>query len=320
MNIIENTKFMLSVCEMFYVEGLSQKEISKILDISRPQISRIIAKAKENKLVSIKINFPNKEENEYENRIRDAYGIPEVHIYDIGVPDAPEGILKLAEAARDLFYILVKSNKKVGIMTGKTVEAIAEAIEPSRNRNLEFIPLCGGFSSSGTSWYANSVCQNFAKKTNGNYYLFNAPNYLCNSQTKQSLLNEKSIQEIMEKGQKCDVAFLGIGSLSADSTGVLAEGLCKEDLIELRNQGAIANICCSYINEAGMILKSSIEDRILGQPITALHNCRKIGIALGRSKVRAIKAVLKGKLIDVLITSLDTAKDIIGLTNIKEEN
>jgi DNA-binding transcriptional regulator LsrR (DeoR family) len=311
---------MLNVCEMFYIEGLSQKEISTMLDISRPQISRIIAKARENNLVSIKINFPNKEENEYENLIRDTYGISEVHIYDIGMSDSTDGIRKLAEASKDLFYILVKNNKKVGIMTGKTVEAVAEAVEPSRNRNLEFVPLCGGFSSSGTSWYANSICQNFAKKTNGKYYLFNAPNYLNNIQTKQSLLNEQSIQEIMDKGRNCDIAFLGIGSLSADSTGVLAEGLGEPDLLELRTQGAIANVCCSYIDENGTIINSSIGDRMLGQSITDLHNCRKIGIALGRNKVNAIKAVLKGKLIDVLITSLDTAKNITGLTNIKEDN
>lgn len=69
-SILDNTKFLLTVCEMFYIQGLSQKEISGILHISRPQISRIISTAKENNLVNIYINYSNPEENYYEQQIK----------------------------------------------------------------------------------------------------------------------------------------------------------------------------------------------------------------------------------------------------------
>ncbi|MFA7109578.1 MAG: sugar-binding domain-containing protein, partial [Sphaerochaetaceae bacterium] len=179
------------------------------------------------------------------------------------------------------------------------------------NRGLVFIPLCGVLSSSGNSWYANNICQNFAAKTNGRYFLLNAPNYLSNKDTKKLLLGEKTITDVLDKGQKCDVVLVGIGSLSAQSTGVLAGGLSEQELEVLRSEGAVANICCSYINGEGKVIETSIGNRILGQSIEDVSKSRKVGIAMGQEKTEAIKAVLKGKLVDVFITSLDTAKRLI---------
>ncbi|MGD1823473.1 MAG: helix-turn-helix domain-containing protein [Pleomorphochaeta sp.] len=59
MKSLDNVKYLLEICEMFYIEGKSQKEISAILNISRPQVSRFIVKAKQENLLTIKLNYPN---------------------------------------------------------------------------------------------------------------------------------------------------------------------------------------------------------------------------------------------------------------------
>ena len=41
MAITDNERIMIKVCELYYKDNLSQKEISYKLGISRPQISRI---------------------------------------------------------------------------------------------------------------------------------------------------------------------------------------------------------------------------------------------------------------------------------------
>lgn len=312
MNTLHDVKYLLEVCEMFYIEGKSQKEISAILNISRPQVSRFIAKAKEEKLVTIKLNYPNVEENEYQNIISKKFNIPEVYIYDIGQVDNDEGMQLLAEASKELFNSIVKNNQTIGIMAGRTVEILSEKIDRSKNRGLTFIPLCGGLTSNGRTWQANNICQQFAQKTNGKFYLLNAPNYFTQEATKTALLSEDSINEVMKMGNNCDVALLGIGSLSTHSTGVMASGLSKEEIQILKEEGAIANICCSYLNKEGRVIDTSITNKILGHSINDLNKSKKIAIAMGDDKLEAIKAVLKGELLDVFITSLDTAKKIVN--------
>ena len=81
MGVLDNTKFILKVCELFYLKGMSQKEISAHLGISRPQVSRIIAVANEKKLVSIHLNYENVQENALQNQLYDKYGI-ETLVFD----------------------------------------------------------------------------------------------------------------------------------------------------------------------------------------------------------------------------------------------
>ncbi len=311
MKTLENVKYLLEICEMFYLQGKSQKEISATLNISRPQVSRFIAKAKEENLISIKLNYPNIEENTYQNKISNKFNISEVYIYDIGQGESLEAIEILAEASKDLFNILVKNNQNVGIMAGRTVEVLSEKIDKSKNRGLTFIPLCGGLTINGQTWQANNICQQFAKKTNGNCYMLNAPNYFTQEATKVALMNEDSIKEVMHMGKTCDVALLGIGSVNTNSTGILASGLSQKELNTLKEEGAIANICCSYIDKNGKVINSSIANKILGHSILDLINSKKVAIAMGDEKLEAIKAVLKGEFVDVFITSLETAKKLV---------
>jgi DNA-binding transcriptional regulator LsrR (DeoR family) len=126
------------------------------------------------------------------------------------------------------------------------------------------------------------------------------------------MLSEDSIKEVMKMGTNCDVALLGIGNLTFQSTGIMASGLSKEEVQVLKDEGAIANICCSYINKDGKVIDTSITNKILGHSIADLRKSKKMAIAMGDDKLEAIKAVLKGELVDVFITSLDTAKKIVG--------
>ena len=58
MAITDNLRMMVKVCRLYYEENLSQKEISALMGISRPQISRMLTCARSKNIVSIKINNP----------------------------------------------------------------------------------------------------------------------------------------------------------------------------------------------------------------------------------------------------------------------
>ena len=75
MAITDNTRMIIKVCQLYYEDNLSQKEISAQLGISRPQISRLLAYAKTNNIVSIKINNPYVDETRFERLLKEKYNL-----------------------------------------------------------------------------------------------------------------------------------------------------------------------------------------------------------------------------------------------------
>jgi lsr operon transcriptional repressor len=69
---------------------------------------------------------------------------------------------------------------------------------------------------------------------------------------------------------------------------------------------------CHFIDKEGNLVDSNIESRLLTTPLDKLRSLKNvIGVAAGDEKVDAIKAVLKGGYIDVLITDESTALKLL---------
>jgi len=311
MGLLNNTKFILLVCELYYKKGMSQKEISAKLGISRPQISRIIATANEKNLVTVRFNYPNEEENEYQDKLRERYGLDDVLVCGINSASEDEGLSEFASSCSEYLSILIKDGDQVGVMASKTIKAIAESFPSGRYRGLRYVPLSGGFSNSGYSWYSNSIVQTFAAKTNGKCYLFNAPQMVSTPEAKEVLINEPDIRQVADQFKICDVTLIGIGNARGISTGSINIGLGSQDMKDLAEMNAVANVCSDFLDEKGNVLETNFSKRSLGASLMDIRNSKRVGIAYGKDKCEAIKAVLEGKHIDVLMTSLDTAKKII---------
>jgi DNA-binding transcriptional regulator LsrR (DeoR family) len=76
--------------------------------------------------------------------------------------------------------------------------------------------------------------------------------------------------------------------------------------------GGIGNICGLIIDEVGRIMDIDINHRVMAVDLKTLKNeSRKIiGVAAGSRKSQAIKAVLTGGWLDVLITDQSAVNSI----------
>ena len=110
---------------------------------------------------------------------------------------------------------------------------------------------------------------------------------------------------------RCDICLVGIGGAMAESTGIRASQLSEDDIRKLSEMNAKANICSTYLDEEGRVVDTELSDRILGASILDIQKSRIFALACGNEKVEAIRAVLKSKLIDVLVTSIDTAQNLL---------
>jgi DNA-binding transcriptional regulator LsrR (DeoR family) len=112
------------------------------------------------------------------------------------------------------------------------------------------------------------------------------------------------------------MALVGIGTvqpskLLAESGNIFSE----EELDTLRRNGAIGDILLHFFDEDGIPVKSFLDNRVISMKLNQLRNVeRSIGVAGGKRKLKAIRASLRGKWINILITDNHTAKELIKNT------
>ena len=55
--VIDDPRLMVRVCDLYYNQGISQQQIAKDLNLSRPTVSRVLALAREQGIVKISISM-----------------------------------------------------------------------------------------------------------------------------------------------------------------------------------------------------------------------------------------------------------------------
>ena len=81
--IVDNERMMLRVCDLYYNRDMSQSDIAKIMDISRPTVARLLKSAKLKRIVEITISDPQERRySELEQKLEKTYHLQEVIIAD----------------------------------------------------------------------------------------------------------------------------------------------------------------------------------------------------------------------------------------------
>lgn len=312
MTILDNHQLMIKVCRLYYQANMSQKEISENLGISRPQICRMIATAKEKGIVTITIDDTYEKESTLEQKLIRKFGIKDAMVVNLSGFNDSHAFRTFSNQAAEYIETMIDDGMRVGVMSGLTISSVIDHFSTTQKKNLEIIPLMGGLGLGNAKIHSNAIVQRFAEKSGGISYALNAPVIVQNQQIKESLQREPTIKSILELGANCDLVLLGIGNVSGSSTPAIAGRWTESDSQELLKNGVVASICNSFLDKNGNIVETSLEKRSIGQTLQTVSGAKKIGIGFGESKTEAIRASLFSGYLDVLITDLETAARLIN--------
>lgn len=310
----ERKRLIVKICRYYYMEGKNQQEIADRLHISRPKVSRLLSQAREEGIVNISIKNPFIEEQSYESALVEHFGIKEAIVVNTDEKNTMEVMRRLGNAGAVYLESVLKDKDTVGVMAGKAMWALTEEMEYFPRKNLCFVPLVGGWGNEGNYWNSNMNVRELGEKLKSTYYLLNAPAFVASKETRNMLLNEPEIMQVIDIAKKADIALIGIGQVS-DNSGIVKSGSFRmEDIEEVKKYGAVANICTSFIDKNGDCIKYFGNDKTLGLTVDEIRKIPQvIAIANGTDKVEAIHATLLGKWIDILITDISTAKAVLEI-------
>lgn len=310
MGTINNKRLMVKVCELYFLQNKSQKEISALLGISRPQICRIITTAKETGIVNISISNPYVRETELEKMLIEKFGIRDALVVDSSSADGENRLQAFAKEAAKLIEDYIPQDSRVGVMSGYTGKAIIDAMEPSSKKLKLVVPLIGGISTTNMSVHADTLASKLASLHGADAWNLNAPAVVSEISLAQSLKKEEAIAKVLDCGKKTDIALVGIGNLDETATNVRLGSLRSQDVSKLQKEGAVASVCGSYFDQDGREVGEELTMRTIGLRLRELRRSKIIASAIGDEKTEAISAALKCGRIDIFVTDIETARKL----------
>ena len=310
---------MHRIAVMYYIENLSQEQISVRVDLSRPQISRYLKRAREVGMVEININEPyDKKLDELASGIKRILGLQEVVIAPLGRGRSgvfPELLDSIAARASSFLPSLIADSNVIGVGWGrtlyKTVLLVDNHEQYALHKDKLFVPLIGGIGQTAPFYQVNNMVDRLAEKFGARRVFFNLPAFVNGGEIYRQDLSPNSLSVIEEHWAKLDLAIVGLGT----PRGALTAEIETSILEKLRSQGAVGDILGQFLDVEGEICESGMEENLAGLPISRLKKVKRVVcLSGGKEKVNGIVVAARAGYFNILITDEFTARSILEIT------
>lgn len=157
------------------------------------------------------------------------------------------------------------------------------------------------------------LTERLAQISNAEAMFLLAPGVVSSPEMHEMLMNDVSCHNVLTYCDRLSMILMGIGCLTPsrllqDSGNVLQ----VEDMEELRERGAVGDICLRFYDRDGALVDSRFNRRVVGISADQIRATpRRIAAAGGRRKIESVCAALRGKWVTTLITDLDVAQSLL---------
>jgi DNA-binding transcriptional regulator LsrR (DeoR family) len=302
---------IIEISYLYYNEKKTQEEIATLLSISRFKVGRILKKAVEEGIVSITINDPMSNLIEMEIELAKKFGLKKSIVVRTVAYNGETPFDQIGKAGARYLSRIATGYKILGVTWGRTLRHMINNMNAMDAGELTIIQLSGGMGTiEGTD--TNMLTMMLGQKLGAKPLFLQSPVVVKDKHTKNALLQEKSVAEILGIARTTDLALVGIGLL--DRQGLLWQaGMMEErDYTVLKKAGAVGAICGRCFDINGTPCVSDWDDRVIGLTLKELKRIKhKVGIAFGMEKLNGIIGALNGRYLDVLITDEDIANSLL---------
>ncbi|MFP3041931.1 sugar-binding transcriptional regulator [Treponema primitia] len=305
--------FLVSVARNYYIDSMSQSEIANLYKISRPTIANILKECREKGIVEIRINDTSPFSSPAGEQLKSLYGLKTVCVVP-NETDYPLTLYQTCLQAAGFISSLLTDRIRIGISWGTALYHMIRQLPKSDIIDSEVIQLMGGLGASALSYDGSELARILAEKINGRCFLFLSPLLVKSMELKRLLLSEPGICETIDKTKALDLALVGLSSDQPEDSALVRAGfLSPAEALKIYDAGSCGHLCGYHYDSKGKFMDIPINRRVVGiETETFLQIPRRIGIACGRQKFKAILAALRGSLVTDLFTDETTALQILS--------
>ncbi|MFC7465652.1 sugar-binding transcriptional regulator [Brachybacterium sp. GCM10030252] len=302
---------MLDVARAYYLHDRSKVDIARQTGLSRWQVARVLADARDSGLVTIHVADDDPGARDLAGQVRDALGISEVIVVDRGASTAlTPSIDAVASGLAEYLSETVRAGETLGIVWSRIVEAL-----PGKLRSMapcDVVQLAGALTFPGNRVGSVEVIRQVARVAEGTAHPIYAPLVAPTGETAAALRRAPEIAKVLDRAVHADRAVVGIGTWTREGSSILP--LLPEELVSATAAaGAAAVISGRVIDADGQAIDVGVDEHILGVSLDQLRGIPSvIGACAGAHRADAVRAAVRGGLVDVLIADEPLARALLG--------
>ena len=333
---------------MYYVQGETMEVIAHHLRVSRSTVSRLLARARQEGVVRVTLVQPGGA-GSLEGRMTQAFGV-RTHI--VPVREGTTEIHRLQQVASvaaahmvDLIEALAEQAGNggpqaqdpagsggegsvqgmgsggvvVGVAWGTTMSEVSAAL-PSRSvPGLTVVQLNGASDPVREGPSAGEVLSRMRLSLGARTISFPVPAFFDHVATRKAMWSERSVKRVLAVTRRASLAVFGVGALDALNGALpsqVYEGghLTARDQAVLRRQNVVGDVCTVLLRSDGSWRDVTLNARATGPTPAQLSRIpRRLCVAAGTGKARALLAALRARTATDLIVDDATARAVLEL-------
>jgi DNA-binding transcriptional regulator LsrR (DeoR family) len=296
---------------LYYVAGNTQDEIAQKLGVSRQTAQRLVAMAVAEKLVKVRLDHPIGHCMDLAEALRERWGLRLAEVVPSD-PTAPDLLSGVASAAAGLLEKTLRSPEPrvIALGTGRALKATAEALTSMDCPQHRIVSLLGNMKSDGQATPYNAVVR-MADRVGAPHYPFALPVLARDAEELGVLHAQESVQRTLSLCAEADLTLVGIGQLGRKGPLVVDGFMDLDTLAALSDAGAAGEITSWVFDHEGRVMDCEHNRRVTSAPLPSAAERPVVAVAVGEAKVEALRAALRGRLVNGVVTNESTAESLL---------
>lgn len=293
---------------LHYAAGLTQAEVAAKLGVPGIKAHRLITWANQNGLVKVSIEGEVAECVALEMRLAERFGLAHCTVVpDLGEKDLPLRALGLAGGDFLRREIEASRGGVIGVGHGRTLAAAVANLPRLDAGDTRFVALMGGLTRRNAA-NPYDVMHILSAKTGAEAYVLPVPFFANTKDDREVFLAQRGVGEVFDLALRSDLMLVGIGTADLDAVLYAARMIEAEEIGEVQARGGVGELLGHFFSREGAAIETELAARTVSPALEGIKGRRITGIAGGRNKVRAVRAVLLSGYLSGLITDERTAQ------------
>lgn len=302
---------MVRASELYYEDGKTQDEIGALLHTTRWKVGRLLARARQRGIVRIEIVHPRARRLDLERRLTERFGLRDAVVVPAS-DDADEQSL-VARAAADYLAALRPVPRVLGISWGRTLSAVADALDSGWASGVRVVQINGGVSLSSTPGSAAATAVTIAQKAGGQATLLPSPAILEHAATRAAIESDRAVAGVLDLAATASAYLFSAGAANDSSVLVDSGYLTGGDIEALVRRGAVGDVLGHFIGADGCAVDADLEARTLGLGLDPLRAAEtSVLVISGAAKYEVARAIVSNGLCSVIVTDERTAESLVA--------
>lgn len=239
-----------------------------------------------------------------ETYLQEKMGLEKVYIVPGDLDEDKSNLRELGKLTGKFIHDVVKDDWVISVTGGTTMAEVSRQIPPGSGKNgVLVVPARGGLGE-GVEIQANTIAAEIARRLGASYKLLYVPDDISEKVLEDLLLDHR-IQETIELAKKANFLLHGIG---VPEVMAARRDVNWQSLLKKAKKFPVGEAFGYYFAEDGSV---EVTTPTIGPKLEDLVKLKLVvAVAGGKSKARAILAVLRAGFVKILFTDQGAAESL----------